>query len=141
MYNNRRDETQLEMRKKEKLNSQRDFKIHSNGVSPNPSGIRAKKVNRDAILDNEPNSRKGLYKNHAHLRKAPDGRIDNSNVERHSYNHPDIRRNISERSDRSDFKKNQANSYLSNKNNRNTVNSGAKAKIKQMLGNFSIILS
>ena len=60
--------------------------------------------------------------------------MNHSNVERHSYNQGDFRRNNSERSDRSDFKKNQANSYLSSKNKTNTINSGAKAKIKQMLG-------
>lgn len=119
--------------KKEKnLNSLRDFKIHSNTVSPNPSGIRSKKPSRESILNDQHNSRKGLYRNqNSHIRK---NHIDNSNVERHSFNHTsDIRRNMSERSDRSDFKAIKDKSYISNKSNRLNINSGAKAKIKQMI--------
>ena len=134
MYNHRRENDSYNdpRTKKDKLNSLRDFKIHSNTVSPNPSGIRNKKPSRESILNDQHNSRKGLYRNQGHIRKT--STIDNSNVERNSFNHTsDIRRNMSERSDRSDFKGIKDKSYISNKSNRLNKNSGAKSKIKQMI--------
>lgn len=146
MYNNRgQGESNIynDVRnKKAKITNQRDFKIHSNTVSPNPSGIRNKKPTREEILNqnNNVNSRKGLYRNHGHIRKT--SAIDSSNVERTSFNQTseNIRRNQSERSERSDFKGIKDKSYISNKSNRININSGAKAKIKQMLGHRENIM-
>lgn len=146
MYNNRRDgENHIYndvRKKKENLNSQRDFKINSSTVSPNPSGIRNKKPSRESILNenNNANSRKGLYRNHGHVRKT--SAIDSTNIERPSFNQTseNIRRNQSERSERSDFKAIKDRSYISNKSNRVNINSGAKAKIKQMLGHRENIM-
>lgn len=132
MYNHRRDNsTYADPRtKKDKQSTLQEFKIHSNTLSPNPSAIRNKKPSRESILNDQHNSRKGLYRNQGQIRKTSN--LDNTNVERQSFNHPSnhIRRNMSERSDRSDFKVIKDKSYISNRLN---INSGAKAKIKQMI--------
>ena len=40
-----------ENKRKEKVSSLRDFKIHSNGLSPNTSMLRGKNILRDTNLD------------------------------------------------------------------------------------------
>lgn len=154
MLDNKRLDSYLEMKKKEKLNSLRDFKINSHTISPNTSALRAdgnvvKKDKRDSYYgNNHSNSRKDLYRNHGHFKKEPGSNHNNySTQECRSYNHSELRRNPSEKSDRQD-KYRPSNSFTTqNKSTRpaHPVQSNAKAKIKQMLGgsekaNFSMQL-
>ena len=83
----RKQEIFSENKRKEKLNSLRDFKIHSNTLSPNTSIVRGKNILRDTYLD-QGNTRKDVFGNHSHFKRAPGNEV----AERNSYNYSDNRK-------------------------------------------------
>lgn len=129
--------TYSNIKKKEKLNSLRDFKIHSNTISPNTSVIRGKKVQKDNLVDPQSNSRKELYRNHAHYKKNS----YNEQTERPSFNYSELKRKLpSDRGER--HRTPQSGTFACNKNKSisfkknlkidppNNISTTAKQKIK-----------
>lgn len=153
----KRIESMLDNKRKEKLSSLRDFKIHSNGLSPNTSLIRGKNILKEAYLEQTFHSnsnaiaqnRKEIYQNHLHFKKNPQGTNENSyNVgERHSYNYTDMNNRKQRQSSEHNYQRhktpNSSNfqqrisknfTDVGNQNNNKTnVSSNVKQKIKNLL--------
>jgi hypothetical protein len=83
----RKQEIFSENKRKEKLSSLRDFKIHSNTLSPNTSTVRGKNILRDTYLD-AGKGRQDIFGNHSHFKRPPGNEV----AERHSYNYSDSRK-------------------------------------------------
>lgn len=85
----RKQEIFSEPKRKDKLNSLRDFKIHSNGLSPNTSVIRGKNILKDTYIEqSNPAHRKEGYNF-----KRTSNSYENNPVERHSYNYSENQNN------------------------------------------------